>query len=88
MGNATEKMVTTNNYTDRKINLRVNIDGLPLFKSSSLSVLIRFTSFKPVPVALCCVYKKLDMGEYFVEFADEMKMLLSEPLVVNGSSYE
>ena len=28
------------------------------------------------------------MGEYLVEFADELKKLLSEPLVVNGSSYE
>ena len=28
------------------------------------------------------------MGEYLVEFVDEMEKLLSEPLVVNGSSYE
>ena len=27
-------------------------------------------------------------GEYLVEFVDEMEKLLSEPLVVNGSSYE
>ena len=44
-----EKIVITNNYTDRKSNLMVNIDGLPL--SGSLSILIRFSSFKPVPVA-------------------------------------
>ena len=86
-----EKIVTTSNYTDRKSNLTVNIDGLPLFKSSSLQlwpILIRFSSFKPVPVAFYCGYKKPDMGEYLVEFVDEMEKLLSEPLVVNGSSYE
>ena len=69
----------------------VNIDGLPLFKSSSLQlwpVLIRFSSFKPVPVALYCGYKKPDMGEYLAEFVGEIEKLLSEPLVVNGSSYE
>ena len=55
-----EKIVTTNNCTDRKSNLMVNIDGLPL--SSSLSILIRFSSFKPAPVALYYVYKKPDMG--------------------------
>ena len=73
------------------INLMVNIDGLPLFKSSSLQlwpVLIRFSSFKPVPVALYCGYKKPDMGEYLAEFVGEIEKLLSEPLVANGSSYE
>ena len=86
-----EKIVTTSNYTDRKSNLTVNIDGLPLFKSSSLQlwpILIRFSSFKPVPVALYCGYKKPDMGEYLVVFVDEMEKLLSEPLVVNGSNYK
>ena len=64
VGNTIEKIVTTNNYTDIKINLMVNVDGLPLFKSSSLQlwpILIRFSSFKPVPVALYCGYKKPDM---------------------------
>ena len=91
MRNTIEKIVTTNNYTDRKINLMVNIDGLPLFKSSNLQlwpILIRFSSFKPVPVALYCDYKKPDMEEYLGEFVDEMEKLLSEPLVVSGSSYE
>ena len=86
-----EKIVTTSNYTDRKSNLTVNIDGLPLFKSSSLQlwpILIRFSSFKPVPVAFYCGYKKPDMGEYLVEFVDEMEKLISELLVVNGSRYE
>ena len=69
----------------------VNIDGLPLFKSSSLQlcpILIIFTSFKPVPFALYCGYKKPNMEEYLVEFVDEMEKLLSEPLLVRGSSYE
>ena len=89
--NTIEKIVTTNYYIDRKNNLMVNIDGLPLFKSNSLQlwpILIRFSSFKPVPVALYCGYKKPDMGEYLVEFVDEMEKLLSELLVVNGSRYE
>ena len=86
-----EKIVTTSNYTDRKSNLTVNIDGLPLFKSSSLQlwpILIRFSSFKPVPFVFYCGYKKPDMGEYLVEFVDEMEKLISELLVVNGSRYE
>ena len=91
MRNTIEKIVKTNNYTYRKINLMVNIDGLPLFKSSSLHlwpILIRFSSLKPVPVVLYCGYKKPDMVEYLVEFVDEMEKVLSEPLVVNGSSFE
>ena len=58
----------------------VNMNGFPLFNSSSLQlwpILIRFSSFKPAPVALYCCYKKPDMEK-----------LLSEPLVVIGSSYE
>ena len=58
-----------------------------MFKSSSLQlwpILIRFSSLKPVPVALYCGYKKPDMGEYLVEFVDKMEKLLSELLVVNG----
>ena len=89
MRNTIEKIVATNNHTDRNINLMVLIDGLPLFKSSSLQlwpILIRFSSFKPVPAALYCCYKKTDKGEYLVEFVDEMEKLLSKPLVVNGSS--
>ena len=89
--NTIEKIVTTNNCTDRKINLMVNVDGLPLFKSRTLQlwpILIRFSSFKPVPVALYCGSKKPDLGKYLVEFVDEMERLLSEPLEVNGSSYE
>ena len=89
--NTIEKIVTTNYYIDRKNNLMVNIDGLPLFKSSSLQlwpILIRFSSFKPVPVALYCGYKKPDMGEYLVALVDEMEKLLSEHLIVNGSNYE
>ena len=47
-----------------------------------------FSFFKPVPIALYCGYKKPDMGKYLVEFVDEMKKLLSEALIVNGSSSE
>ena len=89
--NTIEKIVTTNNYNDRKVNFMVNIDELLLFKSSSLQlwpILITFSSFKPVPVALYCGYKKPDIGEYLVEFVDEMGKLLSEALEVNVSSYE
>ena len=89
--NTIEKIVTTNNYINRKINLMVNIDGLPLFKSSSLQlwpILLRFSPFEPVPIALYCGYKKPDMGGYLAEFVDEMEKLISEPLVLNDSSYE
>ena len=34
--NTIEKIVTTKNYTDRKINLMVSTDGLPQFESNSL----------------------------------------------------
>ena len=60
-----EKIVTTNNYTDRKINLRVNIDRLPLFNSLSLQlwpILIRFSSFKQVPVACIVVIRNYIWG--------------------------
>ena len=63
--NTIEKIVTANKFTDKKINADVNIDGLPLLKSSSLQlwpVLIRFSYFKPVPVALYCGYKNQIWG--------------------------
>ena len=63
--NTIENIVTTNNYTNRKTNLMINIDGLSLFKSSKLQlwpIFIKFSFFKPVPVALYCGYKKPDMG--------------------------
>jgi hypothetical protein len=69
-----------------EIELHVNIDGLPLFKSSPLSVWPILCSFsynmqlgqKPFPVALFCGLKKPGDLEFLSDFIAESKALSSD----------
>lgn len=71
--------------------LQVNIDGLPLFKSSSIQfwpILCRvcqpFLS-EPVIVGLYCGVKKpTNLDEYLKDFIDEMLLLQSSPVHLEG----
>ena len=50
-----EKILSNHLFLDEDIKLLINIDRLPLFKSSSMQlwpILIQFHKFQPVPVAL------------------------------------
>lgn len=60
------------------INMHVNIDGLPLFKSSQMSlwpILIRFENyFRPLPVAVFCGYGKPDLTTFLSKFIEDINI--------------
>ena len=78
---------------EKEIELHVNIDGLPLFKSSSLSVWPILCSFsnstqlrsKPFPVALFCGLKKPSNLDFLLDFIEESKTLSRDGFVYNGT---
>ena len=70
------------------IDLKVNIDGLPLFKSSSLQllpILIQFGPFQPIGVAFYCGRKKPPVREFLKDFVDEMDSLTINGILVDGT---
>jgi len=61
------------------IDLMINIDGLPLFKSSSLSlwpILIQFGPFQPIAVAFYCGRTKPPFRTFLKNFVQEMVLLI------------
>ena len=70
--------------------LALNIDGLPLFKSSSMClwpILCCITNLKPCkvfPVALACVETKPKTLDFLKDTITNMKVLLYEGLMVAG----
>lgn len=52
-----QRLYNTDGYSDNVVNLLVNVDGLPLYKSSSLElwpIICSFDRCKPFIVALYC----------------------------------
>ena len=75
-------------FLDEDIKLLISIDGLPLFKSSSMQpILILFHKFQPVPVALYEGYLKPNMNEFLREFIAEIKTLISSPAQILNKKY-
>lgn len=70
------------------VKLSVNIDGIPLHKSSNEQfwpILIKFSCFKPALVALYCGKTKPDSIDSFLEdFLQEYKQLSENGLVFEG----
>ena len=66
-------------YNRNAIELKVNVDGLPLFKSSKIEcwpILGSFAHYKPFVIALFCgTTKPTDVHEYLRDFTDEMDRL-------------
>jgi len=61
----------------QKISLYVNVDGIPLFKSSSTSfwpilVSIKECNSRPCAVAMYCGSKKPPLNEFLSEFMEEL----------------
>ncbi len=69
------------------VHLSVNIDGIPLFKSSGIQfwpILAKFSHFDPFIVAIFCGQKKPSpLVEFLSDFLNEYKHLQD-----NGISYE
>lgn len=73
---------------NNSIKLIVNVDGIPLYKSSNdqfWPILVKFSRFRPALVALFCGKKKPDSVENFLsDFLEEYKHLSEDGLVVDG----
>ena len=76
-----DSIVITNEVT-QNVELIVNIDGLPLFKSSSLELwpfLCRFKGLKPFIVSVYCGTKKPNsINEFLKDFLMEYQLLKTE----------
>lgn len=82
------KMLDFSEYCKDSIDLKVNIDGLPLFKSSSLQlwpILVQFGPFQPVGVAFYCGRKKPPVKEFLKDFVLEMDSLTKNGILVDGN---
>eukprot|EP00111_Clytia_hemisphaerica_P008253 TCONS_00024074-protein len=69
------------------IALFVNIDGLPIYKSSSANlwpILIRFHPFKPIAVAFFCGKSKPPFNQFVRDFVAEVKDLIRNGFFFNG----
>lgn len=73
-----------------KIQLRVNVDGLPIFKSKQLSLwpiqcsITDFPKMQPLIVALFCANHKPQTLEFLDDFVDEMKSLMENGIYLSG----
>lgn len=78
------------------IKLIINVDGLPLFKSSSTSfwpILCKIFHqpdiYKPFPVAIYCgIQKPGNVEKYFEKFIEEINLLQTEGLNVNNKLFQ
>ncbi|EFN60872.1 hypothetical protein EAG_16021, partial [Camponotus floridanus] len=78
------------------IELIINVDGLPLFKSSSISfwpILCKIFHqpdvYKPFPVAIYCGNQKPENTQkYFEKFVEEINLLQSEGINVNNKVFQ
>ncbi|XP_066916940.1 uncharacterized protein [Clytia hemisphaerica] len=72
------------------ITLFVNMDGLPLFKSSTINlwpILVQFHNFKPISVAFFCGKSKPPFNEFMHDFVVEMKNLINNGITFNNLHY-
>lgn len=74
------------------IKMTVNVDGIPLYKSSNdqfWPILVKFSRFRPALVALFCGKSKPDSVENFLsDFLDEYKQLLENGLIFDGKVFK
>ena len=70
------------------IKLHVNIDDIPLYKSSNEQfwpILIKFGNFRPALVALYCGQRKpVPVKDFLIDFLEEYQQLAQDGLHVDG----
>lgn len=89
------KIINVDLHKDLKIILQFNVDGLPLFKSSSFEfwpilgyVLYRPAVYKPFPVAIYCGKgKPKDLALFLDEFISEFNSILREGVEIDGQVF-
>ena len=85
-----KKLINFKKPTKNIIELYINIDGLPVFKSSSISlwpILIQFGSFQPIGVAFFCGKGKPPFVPFLDEFVNEMLILIDNGILVDDYIY-
>lgn len=74
--------------SSNSVDLLVNIDGIPLFKSSNSQlwpIICRFSDFEPFIVAIFCgEHKPNSVDDYLQDFLAEYKELQRKPITLNG----
>ena len=83
-------IISKNDFNDETIFLQVNIDGLPIFKSSSLQlwpVLARFSDFEPFVIALYGGKEKPRPDALLGEFVEELVDLQQSEIKVHGKLF-
>ncbi|XP_055599416.1 uncharacterized protein LOC129748738 isoform X2 [Uranotaenia lowii] len=73
------------------ISININIDGLPMYKSSRLQLwpilinIFEMPDLNPMPVAIYCGNNKpSDLDSFLKPFADELDVITSNGLCING----
>jgi len=94
---ALKKRINENNYKEEKIHILVNIDGVPLFRSSRqfLPILIQIFNINyhsdPAIVAIA-IYsgdsKPALVGEFLNDFIQEAIVLTTNGIIISSSRYE
>ena len=78
-------------FSGEEIRLKVNIDGIPIYKSTKTSLWpITAMAGSIGPIAIAFWYgpsKPSSVEEYLEEFVDEVKVLLGEGITINGQQY-
>lgn len=80
-------------FTESTIKISINIDGLPLYKSSNLQLwpilgLIKTTVIRPFVIGIFCgVSKPKPLNEYFEQFINELKNI-ADGFIENNRRYK
>ena len=83
--------VIFHSITETTLNLSVNIDGLPLFKSSSTQlwpIAVSVFEFEPFLVGIYCGNSKPPCDIYLREFVNELIELQDSFIVINDVNYK
>lgn len=89
-----ELLIHSNDMNKQTLKINVNIDGLPIFKSSKTQfwpilgmVMEPFISKVFIIGVFCGNQKPIDVHEYLEDFVDEMILLERDGLMVEGSDH-
>lgn len=89
------KKCLSNRAAPDTISLNINIDGLPIYKSSKCELwpilcnIYEIPEIKPIVIGIYCGYgKPSDIVAYFQPFVDEMKNILSGNITIHDSNQE
>ena len=87
IANGITRVLSAVNYESDQINLRVNTDGIPVFKSSNIqlwAILCMFGGFRPFLVAVYSGEKKPnDVNSFLGDFLQEYELLKKICLISN-----